>query len=65
MPPWAQCLLLGLFVNCVFSIADIAAVGIASFTLVRLKGLGGASMLPKGCGMILIGLGLALATHHA
>jgi hypothetical protein len=37
MPLWAQFLLLGFFVNLVFSVADIASVGIASLALVRLK----------------------------
>ncbi len=65
MPLWAQFLLLGFFVNLVFSVADIASVGIASLALVRLKGRGAGSVLPKACGTILIGLGMALASHHA
>lgn len=36
MPLWAQFLLLGFFVNLVFSVADIASVGVVSLALVRL-----------------------------
>ncbi|WP_420832218.1 LysE family translocator [Rhizobium cauense] len=64
MPLWAQFLILGIFVNLVFSLADVASVGIASLALVRLKGGYTGSIVPRTCGSILIGLGLTLAGHH-
>ncbi|WP_426236392.1 LysE family translocator [Pararhizobium sp. DWP1-1-3] len=64
-PVWMQFLILGLIVNLALSIADLVAVGIASFALGRV-GTGGSSWLvPKACGSILIGLGIALAHKGA
>lgn len=59
-PLWLQFLLLGMFVNLVFSVADVAAVGIASVTLARFASGDAGWIVPKACGSILVGLGLAL-----
>jgi threonine/homoserine/homoserine lactone efflux protein len=63
-PLWLQFLLLGIFVNLVFSIADVAAVGIASVTLARVASGESGWIVPKACGSILIGLGVALVSHQ-
>lgn len=63
-PLWLQFLLLGMFVNLVFSIADVAAVGIASVTLARVASGEAGWIVPKACGSILVGLGLALVGHQ-
>jgi len=63
LPVWLQFLLLGMFVNLVFSAADIAAVGIASVTLARVA-TGASWIVPKACGTILVGLGVALVSHQ-
>lgn len=55
-----QFLMFGLLVNLVLSIADVAAVFFASFTLGRLTG-SGSRLVPRACGSILIALGLMLA----
>ncbi len=44
--------------------ADVAAVGLASVTLGRLSSGTSSWMVPKACGSILIGLGIALVTHQ-
>lgn len=62
MPASLQFLMFGLFVNLALSIADIAAVLLASFTLGRFTG-GGNRLVPRACGSILIGLGLMLASQ--
>nr|WMC98816.1 LysE family translocator [Aminobacter aminovorans] len=64
LPVWLQFLLLGMFVNLVFSVADIAAVGIASVTLARVASGEAGWIVPKACGTILVGLGLALVGHQ-
>lgn len=63
-PLWLQFVTLGILVNLVFSIADLAAVGIASLTLARFASGGAGWMVPKACGSILIGLGLALVSQQ-
>ncbi|MBT1155096.1 LysE family translocator [Aminobacter anthyllidis] len=63
-PLWLQFLLLGMFVNLVFSIADVAAVGIASVTLARVASGDAGWIVPKACGSILVGLGVALVSHQ-
>ncbi|MEI5679340.1 MULTISPECIES: LysE family translocator [unclassified Mesorhizobium] len=64
IPVGLQFLILGIIVNLIFSMADLAAVGIASITVGRLMGGGAGWMVQKACGTILIGLGVALASHH-
>lgn len=64
LPLWLQFLVLGIFVNLVFSIADVAAVGIASVTLARVASGESGWIVPKACGSILIGLGVALVSHQ-
>jgi threonine/homoserine/homoserine lactone efflux protein len=64
IPVGLQFLILGLIVNLIFSIADLAAVGIASLALGRVEAGGAGWMVPKTCGTILIGLGVALVSHH-
>ncbi|WAX94343.1 LysE family translocator [Aminobacter sp. NyZ550] len=64
LPVWLQFLMLGMFVNLVFSVADIAAVGIASVTLARVASGNTGWIVPKACGTILVGLGLALVGHQ-
>ena len=64
LPLWLQFFILGVFVNLVFSIADVAAVGIASLTLARLSPGRAGWVVPKTCGSILIGLGVALVSHQ-
>lgn len=64
MPLWLQFMILGMIVNLVFSLADVAAVGIASLALGRV-GTGKAEwIVPKACGSILIGLGVALVSQY-
>ncbi|OCO99125.1 MULTISPECIES: LysE family translocator [unclassified Ensifer] len=60
MPLSMQFLMFGLLVNLALSIADVAAVFLASFTLGRLTG-SGSRLVPRACGSILIALGLMLA----
>lgn len=62
MPMSLQFLMFGLLVNLALSLADIAAVFLASFTLGRLVG-GAGNLVPRACGSILIGLGLMLASQ--
>lgn len=64
VPLWLQFLILGMVVNLVFSAADVAAVGLASVTLGRLSSGTSSWVVPKACGSILIGLGVALVTHQ-
>ncbi|ESZ19579.1 MULTISPECIES: LysE family translocator [unclassified Mesorhizobium] len=59
-----QFLILGIVVNLIFSMADLAAVGIASLAVGRFTGGGAGRVIPKTCGSILIGLGVALVSHH-
>ncbi|WP_104665204.1 LysE family translocator [Ensifer adhaerens] len=62
MPISLQFLIFGLFVNLALSVADVAAVFLASLTLGRLAGAAG-NLVPRACGSILIGLGLMLASQ--
>lgn len=62
MPVSLQFLVFGLLVNLALSIADVAAVLLASLTLARLAENGG-RLVPRACGSILIGLGLMLASR--
>ncbi|MGF6158828.1 threonine/homoserine/homoserine lactone efflux protein [Ensifer sp. KUDG1] len=62
MPMSLQFLMFGLFVNLALSVADVAAVFLASFTLGRLAS-GAGNLVPRACGSILIGLGLMLASQ--
>lgn len=64
-PVWLQFLILGVIVNLALSIADLAAVGIAFFALGRVRTSGSSWLVPKACGSILIGLGIALAHKGA
>jgi len=64
VPLWAQFLVLGVFVNLVFSMADMAAVGVASLALARLPTSGAGWLVPRTCGSILVGLGVALVSHQ-
>ncbi|MEJ6784248.1 LysE family translocator [Aminobacter sp. Piv2-1] len=64
MPLWLQFMVLGMIVNLVFSTADVAAVGIASFAHGRLKAGRAEWVIPKACGSILIGLGVALVGFY-
>ena len=64
VPLWLQFLVLGVFVNLVFSMADMAAVGIASLALARFPGSGSGWLVPRTCGSILVGLGVALVSHQ-
>lgn len=59
VPLWLQFLVLGMAVNIVFSLADVAAVGLASLALGRITA-GAGWVIPKTCGSILIGLGVTL-----
>ena len=62
IPISLQFLIFGLFVNLALSVADVAAVFLASLTLGRLAGAAG-NLVPRACGSILIGLGLMLASQ--
>ncbi|WP_429811336.1 LysE family translocator [Ensifer sp. B1-9] len=62
MPMSMQLLMFGLLVNLALSVADVAAVFLASFTLARFTG-GRGTLVPRACGSILIGLGLMLASQ--
>lgn len=64
VPLWLQFLALGVFVNLVFSMADMAAVGLASLALARFPASGAGWLIPRTCGSILIGLGVALVSHQ-
>lgn len=57
-----QFLIFGLLVNLALSMADVAAVLLASLTLGRFTG-GESRIVPRACGSILIGLGMILATQ--
>ncbi|AWY42186.1 LysE family translocator [Pseudomonas putida] len=59
-PAWLQFLLLGSFVNLVFSLADVAAVLGASMLLGPLSTPGCQRFVPRLSGTILIGLGCVL-----
>ncbi|WP_448951220.1 LysE family translocator [Labrys neptuniae] len=63
-PVWLQFLVLGLVVNCAFSLADLASVGLASLSLAKLAAGPAGRLVPKICGSILIALSLALVTHY-
>ncbi len=60
MPDWLQFLLLGIIVNSVFSLGDLAAVAIASFASPRVSSTGSGTWVSKVSGGILIGLGAAI-----
>lgn len=60
-PVWLQFLILGMIVNLTLSAADLAAVGIASLALGSVAVGKRGWIVPKACGSILIGLGIALA----
>ncbi len=62
MPVTLQFLIFGLLVNLALSMADVAAVLLASLTLGRFIG-GESRIVPRACGSILIGLGMILATQ--
>ncbi|HEV7318120.1 MAG TPA: LysE family translocator [Ensifer sp.] len=62
MPVSLQFLMFGLLVNLALSIADVAAVLLASLTLGRFAGNAN-RLVPRACGSILIGLGLMLASQ--
>ncbi|MEO5322285.1 LysE family translocator [Mesorhizobium sp. CC13] len=64
MPLWLQFMILGMIVNLVFSAADVAAVGIASVAHGRLRAGRAEWVIPKACGSILIGLGVALVGYY-
>lgn len=64
VPLWLQFLVLGVFVNLVFSMADMAAVGLASLALARFTGSRSGWLVPRTCGSILVGLGVALVSHQ-
>lgn len=64
MPLWLQFMILGMIVNLVFSLADVAAVGIASLALGRVSTCKAEWIVPKACGSILIGLGVALVSQY-
>ncbi|MEL4374719.1 LysE family translocator [Brucella cytisi] len=64
IPIWMQFLVLGLIVNLIFSLADVAAVAIASITFGRFSSNRTGWLVPKTCGTILVGLGAALVSHH-
>lgn len=64
VPLWLQFLVLGVFVNLVFSMADMAAVGLASLALARFPGSRSGWLVPRTCGSILVGLGVALVSHQ-
>ncbi len=64
VPLWLQFLVLGVFVNLVFSMADMAAVGLASLALARFPASGAGWLVPRTCGSILVGLGVALVSHQ-
>ncbi|MGO4337150.1 LysE family translocator [Labrys sp. KB_33_2] len=63
-PVWLQFLVLGLVVNCAFSIADLAAVGLASLSLATLAASSVGRLVPKVSGSILIALSVALVAHY-
>ncbi|MFK0274588.1 LysE family translocator [Ensifer sp. NPDC090286] len=62
VPTSMQFLLFGLLVNLALTVADVAAVVLASFTLGRFAGRSG-RLIPRACGSVLIGLGLILASQ--
>lgn len=64
VPLWLQFLVLGVVVNLIFSIADVAAVAVASFAFGRFNSDRSGWLVPKTCGTILMGLGAALVSHH-
>ncbi|WP_181177899.1 hypothetical protein [Mesorhizobium sp. B2-3-15] len=47
-----------------FSMADLAAAGIASLALARSPASGAGWLVPGTCGSILAGLGVALVNHR-
>ncbi|MBJ6135589.1 LysE family translocator [Ochrobactrum sp. Q0168] len=63
-PLWLQFLVLGIGVNLIFSIADVAAVALASFAFGRFSTGEPNWLVPKTCGTILVGLGAALLSYH-
>ncbi|HEV2559775.1 MAG TPA: LysE family translocator [Microvirga sp.] len=67
LPIWAQFLILGTFVNLVFSLVDIVTIVIASTVVSRLKGEGGIGrkIVRFGGGSILVGLGARLALDRS
>lgn len=62
-PVWLQFLLLGTFVNLVFSLADVGAVLGASLLLGPLSAPGFQRLVPRASGCILIGLGGVLVVQ--
>ena len=64
IPLWLQFLVLGVVVNLIFSLADVAAVALASLAFGRMSGDRTGWLVPKTCGTILMGLGAALVSHH-
>lgn len=66
LPVWAQLLALGVIVNVMFGLADVAAVLAAGSTMRRLRSSGGAVLwLRRMGGAVLVGLGLHLALKRA
>ncbi len=67
LPIWAQFLILGTFVNLVFSLVDVVTIVIASTVMSRLKGEGGLGrkLVRIGGGTILVGLGARLALDRS
>ncbi len=63
-PLWLQFLVLGIVVNLIFSVADVAAVAFASFAFERFSSGKPNWLVPKTCGTILVGLGAALVSYH-
>jgi len=63
IPNWLQFLLLGIIVNGAFSLGDLAAVAIASFTSPRALSTGAGVWVSKVSGGILVGLSAAIMMH--
>ena len=64
LPLWAQFLILGTFVNLVFSSGDVIVVLAASAVMARMRGSGGRAgrFVRWAAGGVMVGLGLKLAT---
>lgn len=63
MPNWLQFLLLGIIVNGVFSLGDLASVGVASFASPRVSSSGSGGWASKVSGGILVGLSAVIMVH--
>jgi threonine/homoserine/homoserine lactone efflux protein len=63
MPNWLQFLLLGVIVNGVFSLGDLASVGVAAFASPRISSTGSGGWVSKVSGGILVGLSAAIMVH--